>query len=102
MASPRHLPCLGKSRHHDLDAQNQRADGERLHPGSEDRPDFYAELHDFLPSWRKRRIILYALEVESMVGLVEILADRLGRARTDKAQLQLTEGCSREAMSHYL
>jgi hypothetical protein len=34
-------------------------------------------LNDFLPSWRKRRIIFYTFEVESMVGLVEIIAASL-------------------------
>ncbi len=36
--SPRHLACLGKSRDHDLDAQDQRSDGERFHLGSQNRP----------------------------------------------------------------
>jgi 4a-hydroxytetrahydrobiopterin dehydratase len=33
-----HLPCLGKSRDHDLDAQDQRLDGERFHSGRKNRP----------------------------------------------------------------
>src|SRR5712692_3562868 len=36
-APPRPIPCLGKSRDHHLDAQNQRPDGERFHPGRQDR-----------------------------------------------------------------
>ena len=34
---PGHLACLGKSGDYELDAQNQWADGERFHLGSQDR-----------------------------------------------------------------
>src|SRR6266851_4196943 len=37
-APPRHLACLGKSRDHHLDAQDQWSDGERFHFGSQNRP----------------------------------------------------------------
>jgi hypothetical protein len=33
------LPCLGKSRDHDLGAQNRRSDGERFHSGRKDGPN---------------------------------------------------------------
>jgi hypothetical protein len=35
---PGPLPCLGKSRDHDLDAQDQRLDGKRFHSGRKNRP----------------------------------------------------------------
>jgi hypothetical protein len=36
--SPRYLAGVGKSRDHELDAQNQRSDGKRFYPGRKDRP----------------------------------------------------------------
>src|SRR5260370_8157804 len=37
-APPRHLPCLGESRDHDLDAQDQWSDRKRFHSGPKNRP----------------------------------------------------------------